>query len=141
MVPAATVRPGVQAGESAAGGLIKIGAKAVRHAKYVTFQMAEVDQSRKLSSARSIGNSAPRSNPLTIRGYSSRGASPLEALQMATLSSARILGFDELLGTVDADRLANLLVLAENPLKDISNIRSVRYVIHDGRLYEPRTSQ
>ena len=69
------------------------------------------------------------------------GASPLEALQMATLSSARILGFDELLGTVDADRLANLLVLAENPLQDISNIRSVRYVIHDGRLYEPRASQ
>ena len=69
------------------------------------------------------------------------GASPLEALQMATLSSARILGFDELLGTVDADRLANLLVLAENPLEDISNIRSVRYVIHDGRLYEPRASQ
>ena len=69
------------------------------------------------------------------------GASPAEALQMGTLSSASILACAELLGTVEAGRLAHLVVLAKNPLEDISNIRSIRHVIHDGRLYEPRSAQ
>ena len=64
------------------------------------------------------------------------GATPLEALQIATLSSARILGFDELVGAVEPDRVANLVVFERNPLEDISNVRCVRYVIHDGRLLE-----
>ncbi|MEE9294595.1 MAG: amidohydrolase family protein [Phycisphaerae bacterium] len=65
------------------------------------------------------------------------GATPLEALQMGTINSARILGFEELLGVVDVGRLAHLVVLTENPIDDISHVRSIRYVIHDGRLYEP----
>ena len=65
------------------------------------------------------------------------GATPLEALQRATYGSARILGFDDLLGRVEPGRLAHLVVLEKNPLEDISNVRSIRYVIHDGRLREP----
>ena len=68
------------------------------------------------------------------------GATPLEALQMGTISSARILGFDELLGAVDVGRLANFVVLTKNPLDNISHVRLIRYVIHDGRLYEPSLS-
>ncbi len=66
------------------------------------------------------------------------GATPLEALQMGTISSARILGFEELLGVVDVGRLAHFVALSKNPLDNISHVRSIRYVIHDGRLYEPR---
>jgi len=69
------------------------------------------------------------------------GATTLEALQMATISSAEILGFDELLGTVEVGRLAHLVVLTKNPLDNISNVRSIRYVIHDGRLHEPGSSK
>lgn len=69
------------------------------------------------------------------------GATPLEALQMATISSADILGFGELLGTVAPDRLAHLVVLDKNPLDDIANLRSIHSVIHDGRLREPRSSE
>ena len=61
------------------------------------------------------------------------GASPIEALQIATIGSARVLGFSELVGTVEAGRLANLLVLDANPLENISQIRSIRIVVHDGR--------
>ena len=63
-------------------------------------------------------------------------ATPLEALQIATLSSARILGFDGLVGTIEVGKVANLVVFEQNPLEDISNVRSVRHVIHDGRLLE-----
>ena len=69
------------------------------------------------------------------------GATPLEALQMATISSAEILGFEELLGSVEAGRLAHLVVLTENPLENISHVRSIRYVIHDGQLYAPSSQK
>ncbi len=69
------------------------------------------------------------------------GATPLEALQMATISSADILGFGKLVGTVAPDRLAHLVVLDDNPLVNISHLRSIHYVIHDGRLREPRSSE
>ncbi len=68
-------------------------------------------------------------------------ATPLEALQIATLSSARILGFDGLVGTIEVDKVANLVVFERNPLEDISNVRSVLHVIHDGRLVEPRNPE
>jgi imidazolonepropionase-like amidohydrolase len=65
------------------------------------------------------------------------GATPLEALQMATLRSAEILGFGDITGTVEPERLANLVVLRENPLASVANTRSIELVLHDGRLHRP----
>lgn len=65
------------------------------------------------------------------------GASPLEALQMATLSSASILGFDMILGSVEPGMLAHLVVLEGNPLEDITNVSSIALVVHDGRVHIP----
>ncbi len=62
------------------------------------------------------------------------GATPLEALQMATQSSAAILGFQDILGSVEAGKIANLVVLSANPLDSISNTRAITHVVHDGRL-------
>jgi imidazolonepropionase-like amidohydrolase len=39
-------------------------------------------------------------------------------------------------GTIEAGKIADLLVLDKNPLDDISNIRTSRYVMKEGRLYE-----
>ena len=66
-------------------------------------------------------------------------ATPLQALQIASLSSAKILGFDELLGSVDTGKIANLVVLDANPLENISNTRRIAMVVHDGRLHHPGT--
>ncbi|MEE8153501.1 MAG: amidohydrolase family protein [Phycisphaerales bacterium] len=66
-------------------------------------------------------------------------ATPLQALQIATVSSAKILGFGELLGSVDAGKIANLVILDANPLENISNTRRVAMVVHDGRLHHPGT--
>ncbi len=67
------------------------------------------------------------------------GAAPLQALQIATISSAKILGFGELLGSVDAGKIANLVILDANPLENISNTRRIAMVVHDGRLHHPGT--
>ena len=66
------------------------------------------------------------------------GATPLEALQIGTLSSARILGLSEIVGTVEAGKLANFVVLTANPLEDIGNVARIAFVVHDGRRHHPR---
>jgi hypothetical protein len=65
------------------------------------------------------------------------GATPAEALQMATLQSAQILNLEELLGSVEVGKLAHLVVLEDNPLEDIRNLQSVYRVVHQGRILDP----
>jgi imidazolonepropionase-like amidohydrolase len=43
---------------------------------------------------------------------------------------------DRELGTVEPGKLADLILVDGDPLADISNLRSVRYVVAGGRMYE-----
>jgi serine-type D-Ala-D-Ala carboxypeptidase/endopeptidase len=63
------------------------------------------------------------------------GLTPLEALRAATLNPARVLGLTDSLGTIEAGKLADLVLLDANPLADIRNTQRIRAVIADGRLY------
>jgi imidazolonepropionase-like amidohydrolase len=63
------------------------------------------------------------------------GFTPLEALQTATINPAIYLGRTKDLGTVEAGKIADLVVLARNPLVTIGNTRSVVAVVADGRFF------
>jgi imidazolonepropionase-like amidohydrolase/Tol biopolymer transport system component len=67
------------------------------------------------------------------------GMSPLEVLDSATISGARYLGMDKDLGSLEAGKLADLVVLDRNPLENIRNSESVHYVMLNGRLYDAAT--
>ena len=67
------------------------------------------------------------------------GMTPHEALRVATISGAHALGLDHELGSIEPGKLADLLVLTANPLEDIHNSRSIRYVMLNGRMYEGET--
>jgi hypothetical protein len=67
------------------------------------------------------------------------GITNLQALRCATLSGAQYLGLDADLGSVEAGKLADLVVLEKNPLDDIKNSTSIRWTILDGRMYDART--
>ena len=67
------------------------------------------------------------------------GMTPLEALQAATINGARYLGLDKELGSIEAGKLADLVVLDRNPLENIRNSDSVRLVMVNGRLYDAAT--
>jgi imidazolonepropionase-like amidohydrolase len=62
------------------------------------------------------------------------GLTPMEALQSATRNAAEFLGRLRTEGTIERDKLANLVILDANPLTDISNTRRVSAVVRSGQL-------
>jgi imidazolonepropionase-like amidohydrolase len=63
------------------------------------------------------------------------GMSPLEAIHSATLIGARATGLDKEAGTIEAGKLANMVILDKNPLEDIAHVRSVHMVVKRGVRY------
>ena len=68
--------------------------------------------------------------------YVKAGFTPMDALRSATAVAAQAMRVDKDLGTIENGKRADLLVLDANPLENISNIRSVRFVVKDGRMFE-----
>lgn len=66
------------------------------------------------------------------------GLPPMAALKTATMNAARALRVDDRLGTVEAGKLADLVIITGNPLDDIRNTRNVHTVIKAGRVYDSR---
>jgi imidazolonepropionase-like amidohydrolase len=71
-----------------------------------------------------------------IELYVKAGFTPMEAIQAATIVPARVMKLDKELGTVEAGKLADLIIVNGNPLADISNIRRVQTVISNGRTFD-----
>ena len=64
------------------------------------------------------------------------GMSNEHVLRAATLNGARTLGLDRQIGSLEAGKLADLIVLDANPLEDIHNSNTVHYTMVNGRLYD-----
>jgi imidazolonepropionase-like amidohydrolase len=74
-----------------------------------------------------------------IWNLQSGGLSPLETLRVVTLYGAESLGLQKDLGSIEPGKLADLIVLDKNPLVDIHNTTSIRYVMKNGELYDGKT--
>jgi imidazolonepropionase-like amidohydrolase len=66
------------------------------------------------------------------------GASPVEALRHGTIDAARAYGFTDI-GSLEAGKLADLLILDADPTQDIRNSDHIAKVMLNGRLYDAAT--
>ncbi|WRZ95062.1 amidohydrolase family protein [Streptomyces sp. NBC_01007] len=66
------------------------------------------------------------------------GMSPEQVLRSATLIGARSAGAEDVMGSVEAGKLANFVVLDDDPLRDIEHLRSVTLTVKRGRRFERR---
>lgn len=62
------------------------------------------------------------------------GASPLQALQAGTVTAAKLLKYDDLIGKLDVGMVADVIACRQNPLTDLSRIRKIDLVIKDGKV-------
>jgi Tol biopolymer transport system component len=69
----------------------------------------------------------------------SGGTKPLDVLRAATVHGADAIGHAKNVGSIDAGMLADLVILDANPLENIFNTNTVRYVMKNGRLYDGNT--
>jgi len=69
----------------------------------------------------------------------SGGASNMDVLRSATLEGAKAMGLAQDLGSLEPGKLADLVVLDKNPLDDIHNTNTIRYVMKNGELFDGNT--
>lgn len=67
------------------------------------------------------------------------GMTPAEAITAATQYAAETIGLGDEIGTIDAGKYADLVLVNEDPLVNIENLRDIAWVMKDGRRYLPET--
>ncbi|MFW6175592.1 MAG: amidohydrolase family protein [Acidobacteriota bacterium] len=83
-------------------------------------------------------------NPLTLHGPAvftemeamhEAGLSPMEVLVASTLGGARAMGLEDQVGTLEAGKVGDLVVLGDDPLEDVRNLRAIRLVVRGGEIF------
>lgn len=68
--------------------------------------------------------------------HDAAGLPPMAVVQAATLSGAKAAGAEKEMGSIQPGKLANLVVLAKNPLDEVRNFRSVVLTVKRGREFQ-----
>jgi len=63
------------------------------------------------------------------------GLTPMEAIRSATIDGANYLGLDGDIGSIETGKLADLMIMERNPLTDIHNTESIKFVMINGVLF------
>jgi imidazolonepropionase-like amidohydrolase len=65
------------------------------------------------------------------------GMTPMQALRVGTRHPAEALGLDSHVGSLEAGKFADFVVLEKDPLEDIRNTETVALVVKNGQAYRP----
>jgi imidazolonepropionase-like amidohydrolase len=71
-----------------------------------------------------------------LANFVEAGFTPMESLQTATSNPAKFLGMEGGFGSVEAGKVADLVLLGANPLEDIRNTQRIEAVVANGRLFD-----
>jgi imidazolonepropionase-like amidohydrolase len=64
------------------------------------------------------------------------GIPPLEVIKIATRNGAQALGIEENVGTIVPGKQADMMILSDNPIDDISNTKKIEAVVSDGQFVD-----
>ena len=67
-----------------------------------------------------------------IKMFSANGLSPISSIATATIIPARILEKDDLFGSIEVGKFANILIFENNPLNDINELKSSKAIYYKG---------
>jgi imidazolonepropionase-like amidohydrolase len=88
-----------------------------------------------------IATGTDAGNPLTLHGpaiyaemeaMQRAGMTPMQVIVASTATAARAARFDDVTGTIEKGKSADLLLLAADPAQDVTNFRKVRFVMRGG---------
>jgi imidazolonepropionase-like amidohydrolase len=68
--------------------------------------------------------------------YVQAGLTPMQVIQIATSGAAKVMGMDKEVGTVEAGKRADLILVDGNPLEHFADLRKVTQVIAKGKMYD-----
>jgi len=66
------------------------------------------------------------------------GLPTVTVLKAATINGANALGISDRLGSIEAGKLADLVIVNGNPIDDIKTARDVSLVVKDGIVHDPQ---
>lgn len=64
------------------------------------------------------------------------GMTPLQAIRAATIEPAKLLKWQDDVGEIKAGKYADIIAVDGNPLKDITLLENVRFVMKGGKVYK-----
>jgi len=74
---------------------------------------------------------------LEIELMQEAGMSPMEIIMAATKHAAHVCGMEEDLGTIESGKIADIIIVGNNPLDDLQALLDIRMVIHNGEVLVP----
>ncbi|MEW6207483.1 MAG: amidohydrolase family protein [Acidobacteriota bacterium] len=77
------------------------------------------------------------SSQIEMKLHVEAGLKPQAVILAATINAARMIGRERELGSVESGKLADLLILDQDPLADIGNVRHIHRVIKGGVVHDP----
>jgi imidazolonepropionase-like amidohydrolase len=68
--------------------------------------------------------------------YASYGMTPMQAIRSGTVVPAELLGWSDKVGTIEAGKWADIVAVSGDPLKDITELKRVKFVMKAGTVYK-----
>ena len=68
--------------------------------------------------------------------YVSYGMTPMQAIRTGTTTAAELLGWSDKMGTIEAGKWADLVAVSGDPLKDITELQRVKFVMKSGAVFK-----
>jgi imidazolonepropionase-like amidohydrolase len=68
--------------------------------------------------------------------YVNYGMTPMQAIRSGTVAPAELLGWSDKMGTIEAGKWADMVAVSGDPLKDITELERVKFVMKGGAVYK-----